>query len=387
MLEWTNRILHNATPAQRCLIVICLTEPFYLLYMLLHGVALSFAPIRADIRVDVLTGLQSLIGVVVLSFVIAALWLWPRRQSDLPMPRMYVFFACGSTLPYLAETIVLGNFTSPSNLVIIGNVAVGLLLLDTRAVIIAFVMAMVILTLNDALVLAGMMPYAPLFLPGAFEQGMPDIWWSCARNFILFLSIVVYSVLAVVFFNQFDAQRKTLRKLSNTDVLTGLANRRYFMERLEAASGSRQCDGGYCIAIIDADHFKRVNDTYGHPVGDDVLNKIATLLAQGMPTEKEVVARLGGEEFGVLLPQTELPKAVAILERIAEVLRGYFFMAGDQRFQVTLSLGVVECDRHRPEDALRLADANLYQAKAGGRNRIVASRAVQVNRESFCRLA
>lgn len=385
MLAWTDKVLQDATPAQRCLIVIFMTVPFYLVYILMHALALVVPEVRVGLSVPVVWTLIGIMAVVSVIFLLMAVWIWPRRRGKEPQPVLYAWVACLSSVPFIAVSVSQGIFSSPSNLVIIGNVAVGLLLLDARAVVIGFSMAVLIMGIYDLLVMGDVLPYAPLFLPAAFPGGSPYTGWAIIRDMILVISIVSYSVLAVVFFNQFESQRRTLRRLSNTDALTGLANRRFFMARLEACC--RESDQPFCLAIIDADHFKRINDTYGHAMGDEVLCALAEALQRGLSADGCTVARLGGEEFGVLLERMPLERAVTLLEALAVEIRQLRFEADAARFGVTLSMGVVACQGRNPEECLRLADLNLYHAKHGGRDRIIASPAVQEAHESLHRLA
>lgn len=385
MLAWTDKVLQDATPAQRCLIVIFMTVPFYLVYILMHALALVVPEVRVGLSVPVVWTLIGIMAVVSVIFLLMAVWIWPRRRGKEPQPVLYAWVACLSSVPFIAVSVSQGIFSSPSNLVIIGNVAVGLLLLDARAVVIGFSMAVLIMGIYDLLVMGDVLPYAPLFLPAAFPGGSPYTGWAIIRDMILVISIVSYSVLAVVFFNQFESQRRTLRRLSNTDALTGLANRRFFMARLEACC--RESDQPFCLAIIDADHFKRINDTYGHATGDEVLCALAEALERSLSAEGSTVARLGGEEFGVLLERMPLERAVTLLEALAVQIRQLRFEADAASFGVTLSMGVVACQGRNPEECLRLADLNLYHAKHGGRDRIIASPAAQEAHESLHRLA
>ena len=152
-----------------------------------------------------------------------------------------------------------------------------------------------------------------------------------------------------------------LVRLATTDMLTGLYNRRAFMQRLEAALAK---GGPLSVLLGDVDHFKRVNDTLGHAAGDAVLVRIAeTLLAAAR--REDTVARFGGEEFVVLLPGAKLDEAADIAER----LRG----AVASNARATMSIGAAAFDARCTEtiDAvLARADAAVYRAKAAGRNRV-----------------
>ncbi len=161
-----------------------------------------------------------------------------------------------------------------------------------------------------------------------------------------------------------------LERQSREDALTGLLNRRHFDECLRAELARARHHHPLCIAMVDIDHFKAINDGGGHALGDLVLQRIGTLL-RGHFRGSDVVARIGGEEFGILLPETPLAGAGASLEQLRLRLEegaGADWPAG---LRVTLSAGVASLVDGDDEDALlRRADGLLYAAKRGGRNRV-----------------
>ena len=163
---------------------------------------------------------------------------------------------------------------------------------------------------------------------------------------------------------------KTISHQAATDDLTELYNRRYFNECLTAAlSAARRHTFPLSMIMIDLDHFKSVNDTYGHSTGDVILKKFSDLLREIIRTE-DVAARWGGEEFIVLLPHTASDAAAALAERI----RAAFEQQSDGAIKIGLSasFGVVQSLESDDADTLiRRADAALYQAKREGRNRVV----------------
>ncbi len=163
--------------------------------------------------------------------------------------------------------------------------------------------------------------------------------------------------------------RDQLATLAGTDDLTGLPNRRTFTERLAAEiERARADDTPVSLVMLDIDHFKRVNDTYGHPAGDRVLMGVAAQLFANV-RDTEVVARVGGEEFAWILPETDGVGAVVAAERLRRHIAHVTF---DGVGTVTVSMGVCELgDARTPSDLLRLADAALYEAKESGRDRVV----------------
>ncbi|MFP2932058.1 diguanylate cyclase [Pyxidicoccus sp. 3LG] len=168
------------------------------------------------------------------------------------------------------------------------------------------------------------------------------------------------------------AQVGELQRLSATDGLTGVHNHRHFQERLrEEFRRAQRYDDALSLILLDLDHFKDVNDQYGHAAGDGVLREVAGALQRGV-RETDLVARYGGEEFAVLLPRTHLTGALTVAERVRRELRA-LRLGVDGALRVTASLGVSSFP-HRtvlsPEQLLLTADEALYQAKHEGRDRI-----------------
>ncbi|MEK7306098.1 MAG: diguanylate cyclase [Nitrospirota bacterium] len=169
---------------------------------------------------------------------------------------------------------------------------------------------------------------------------------------------------------------KKLEELSVTDGLTGLHNRRYFIERL-GSEFSRSKRYKLCISLllVDLDYFKSINDTYGHQKGDDVLIKVADIIKQNCRVH-DILARFGGEEFIISLCQTGPEGALIVAERIRKAVEEYqFIYPGAPDFNTTISAGIssypdIKIDNI--DDLIRIADASLYEAKRQGRNRIVS---------------
>ncbi|HET6922834.1 MAG TPA: sensor domain-containing diguanylate cyclase, partial [Anaeromyxobacteraceae bacterium] len=164
-------------------------------------------------------------------------------------------------------------------------------------------------------------------------------------------------------------------KLATTDGLTGLANHRTFQARLdEHLLASRRYGKRLALILCDVDHFKSVNDTYGHPVGDQVLRGMARAL-QKEARATDLVARYGGEEFAVIMPETDSAGGRVIAERIREKVGALAFATELGQLRVTISLGLATFpdDGRRKAELVELADACLYQAKRSGRNRTVTA--------------
>lgn len=174
-----------------------------------------------------------------------------------------------------------------------------------------------------------------------------------------------------------------MERMATTDGLTGLTNHRQFQLVFEHAIARAERYGRKLSLILtDIDHFKSVNDTYGHPVGDIVLKRVAAMLASAA-RRTDIVARYGGEEFAVLMEETDREGAVQIAERIRKTVEAEMFKTETGTFKTTLSLGVATF----PEDATQkarfaeAADQALYTAKRSGRNRVVTFRSMSSRRE------
>jgi two-component system cell cycle response regulator len=169
-----------------------------------------------------------------------------------------------------------------------------------------------------------------------------------------------------------------LNQAANTDPMTKCFNKGYFLEAMEAEfKRAKALSTPLSLIFFDLDHFKKVNDTYGHDGGDYVLKEFSNLVRSlGLIQQKDIFARYGGEEFCLLLPSVVLQDA----EKTAEILRGkiqgHSFNYEGQRIPVTSSLGVSElrAEMENASDLIKSADKALYESKQGGRNRVTVSR-------------
>jgi diguanylate cyclase (GGDEF)-like protein len=167
-------------------------------------------------------------------------------------------------------------------------------------------------------------------------------------------------------------QAEALELLATTDAMTGLANRRQFF-KLAAVEWSRaeRYQRPLALLMMDIDLFKSVNDTYGHLAGDEVIKAVAKSLIKHK-RGSDVAARMGGEEFALLLPEASAEAAVAAGERLRKLVAEQIIVVEGKRIPVTISIGASACaaDMRTVEDLLNEADIALYAAKRGGRNRV-----------------
>lgn len=172
---------------------------------------------------------------------------------------------------------------------------------------------------------------------------------------------------------ELEASQAALAELATTDPLTKLKNRRLFYSQAEQnLMACRRYSKDMSLLLIDIDHFKKVNDTFGHHVGDEVLVKVASLISK-MVRAIDMVARFGGEEFAVLLPETNRLGAAVLAERIRAAIERESIAAEGRNIHVTASIGVTTLAADEVEfidQLLGVADRRLYLAKNNGRNRI-----------------
>ncbi len=164
------------------------------------------------------------------------------------------------------------------------------------------------------------------------------------------------------------------RRLATTDELTGLYNRRYFMDKLAEQKALSERDGSdFVLCYCDLDHFKSINDTFGHHTGDIVLQKFSEILKSSI-REIDFVARFGGEEFVCLLVNSDIEQAIKITERIRKSIADYNFSDIAPSLQSTVSIGIANFKQYNTiQETIMTADHRMYRAKNMGRNKVIYS--------------
>ncbi|KRB01203.1 hypothetical protein ASD83_06690 [Devosia sp. Root685] len=242
----------------------------------------------------------------------------------------------------------------------------------------AFIWCSTLFSPRIALVLSGLAAMWVLFavpvgLIPLYVDNVPlDSPWDLA-SFRMGIASLALGSLAMVMLNAFwQEAHDEIEHRANHDFLTGLLNRRQFNATAEA-SLVRQRDGTPNVALaVDVDHFKSINDTHGHPLGDHVLQVVAGLLTAGL-RKGDILGRLGGEEFAIILPGAGIEEGTRVAERIREAIAAETLRHGEVAIATSVSIGLVEfqAPANLPR-MLSLADEALYEAKNAGRNRVVA---------------
>jgi len=208
----------------------------------------------------------------------------------------------------------------------------------------------------------------------AFVAGAND-FIAKTSDHVEFLARVRAHVKLAQTIQELEQSRRYLKEQADTDPLTKLANRRsFFTASSSSLAQMKRQNEHFSIIIMDIDHFKRINDTYGHQAGDVVLQQLAMVLSTAL-REGDILARIGGEEFVVASPYTNRLAAIVLSERLRKAIESSEFMHGENRIPVTISLGIASMTKSDDDidKLLAVADSRLYLAKQKGRNRICAS--------------
>lgn len=209
----------------------------------------------------------------------------------------------------------------------------------------------------------------------AFIAGANDFVPKKFDKVELLARVRVHQKLALTI-NELEASRQNLKQQADRDELTGLLNRRSFFSKVRDLQALMQRHSEeISVLMLDLDHFKQINDTYGHQAGDYVLKETATIFSEKV-RDGDLLARIGGEEFIIAAPYAGLMAALVLGERIRKAVEGHQFRFNGQDITVTVSIGISNAEGHRPsalDDTITQADRRLYIAKNKGRNRVCAS--------------
>ncbi len=166
-----------------------------------------------------------------------------------------------------------------------------------------------------------------------------------------------------------NAYHEEIYRLTTVDGLTQVFNRRYFLEQLDReVSRSKRYRRELSLIMFDIDHFKQINDTYGHPAGDYVLKQLATVI-KGKIRREDILARYGGEEFAIVLPEIDGANALQFADKVRKLVEKAPFKFEDTKISVTVSVGVGTClDSDDAANLIKRTDEKLYEAKGAGRN-------------------
>lgn len=360
--------LHNWTLNRKVLLIYGALFSYSVLYALYHQWLIAIeSPFVAPVYSRIMVHEQfMLMGLTLLLMGISYAL---RRAERWQMPLAY-----GAMLFYSSSLIFqayqVGLFTFPVGVVLAAGPMFTFTFMPFRVVYGATAAAVVTLLVVCTLVSLGHLPNAPLY--------RPEFWISPQARPLMFGSLAYFALPHLLtLMGLFDLTLRTrerreqeIQHLSVSDGLTGLYNRRHILDCLSRALSERQ-EQGLSVVLLDVDHFKQINDRYGHLVGDAALRQVAQVMTTQIRAG-DWLGRYGGEEFLLVLPHTGLEQALEVAHRHCQALSGTTLEAEGQRLQLSASYGVCSTEQGLQDcdGLLHAADRAMYAAKAQGRNRV-----------------
>jgi diguanylate cyclase (GGDEF)-like protein len=372
--NWQHKLAHiqEWSMVERGFVPVAVLALFYIQYMV-WCLFEYLQPIESRIvHVQMLPlkiGMDSAIVIGALALLVLGLRLRHTRPDDVWYQHLTAnFFG----LSLCVGGYMTGTLTFAAGVELMGAPLVGFIFMERQVVFGAFAVSFAtVLGLNLASAY-GVLPYAPLMI--APNDPATALMWTNVHFFFAAPHLLVSIVLMTLVIGRWRQREAEIHALGLTDALTGLHNRRSILDLVDKeVARTRRHGPPLAVALLDLDHFKRINDTWGHPMGDRVLKEAANVLAAQI-RQTDAVGRFGGEEFLLLLPDTTCEGAIRSVERCREHLAALSIAdEHGQRVPVTGSFGIACNQGHYDLDAgllIRLADEALYRAKARGRNRL-----------------
>jgi len=253
-----------------------------------------------------------------------------------------------------------------------------MLLFPRQTIFIAFAIGLALVGVIIILTVNGTIPYAPIISEPGTEH--TNLAWLLVVSGLVVPHIVMLLSTSLASINRWQEREEKVRYLSSTDVLTQVSNRRHLMEQFEVElSRARRDNTPLAILMVDLDHFKAINDNYGHQVGDIALHTSASLLKDAI-RNTDLLGRYGGEEFCIVLPGADLDAALRTAERCRSNIESADIRADESQLKLTASFGLVSVSAQKINEIyvqldslLKQADTALYKAKDQGRNQVVSS--------------
>ena len=364
-----------------------------------HEPLINWNMLKKCILLLILASLISLFGIIWDSFVLLNPFTW--QWVNLPLVRsklwtnvimLFVFLSLimpcfiykdkswvQEIIPILSVQVVtvllchigylIGSFSPATMVAYVSVVGVGLVLFDRKMIYCALVPATIALLFCNFLSMYGVLQYAPIFKLEVLNQAQMHPFWVGSMFFFLLPILIACLLLFESLLKQWRIRETAIQVLSLLDPLTNVMNRRSISNHLERLH--QQPNQLYSIVLLDLDHFKNINDHFGHSVGDQVLVNVAKCLANNL-RDRDMIGRFGGEEFILLLPNTTPAQAQNVAERCRLAIGELKFTSEDhQEFSISASFGISSTlSADEPHSIISQADQALYAVKASGRNQV-----------------
>lgn len=364
-----------------------------------HEPLINWNMLKKCILLLILASLISLFGIIWDSFVLLNPFTW--QWVNLPLVRsklwtnvimLFVFLSLimpcfiykdkswvQEIIPILSVQVVtvllchigylIGSFSPATMVAYVSVVGVGLVLFDRKMIYCALVPATIALLFCNFLSMYGVLQYAPIFKLEVLNQAQMHPFWVGSMFFFLLPILIACLLLFESLLKQWRIRETAIQVLSLLDPLTNVMNRRSISNHLERLH--QQPNQLYSIVLLDLDHFKNINDQFGHSMGDQVLIQVTRCLANNV-RDQDVIGRFGGEEFILLLPNTTPAQAQNVAERCRLAIGELKFTSEDhQEFSISASFGISSTlSADEPHLIISQADQALYAVKASGRNQV-----------------
>jgi diguanylate cyclase (GGDEF)-like protein len=364
-----------------------------------HEPLINWNMLKKCILLLILASLISLFGIIWDSFVLLNPFTW--QWVNLPLVRsklwtnvimLFVFLSLiipcfiykdkswvQEIIPILSVQVVtvllchigylIGSFSPATMVAYVSVVGVGLVLFDRKMIYCALVPATIALLFCNFLSMYGVLQYAPIFKLEVLNQAQMHPFWVGSMFFFLLPILIACLLLFESLLKQWRIRETAIQVLSLLDPLTNVMNRRSISNHLERLH--QQPNQLYSIVLLDLDHFKNINDQFGHSMGDQVLIQVTRCLANNV-RDQDVIGRFGGEEFILLLPNTTPAQAQNVAERCRLAIGELKFTSEDhQEFSISASFGISSTlSADESHLIISQADQALYAVKASGRNQV-----------------
>ncbi|MCK5874825.1 MAG: GGDEF domain-containing protein [Alcanivoracaceae bacterium] len=366
----------NASEARRSAMVCWIVAPVFALLGMWALASHFLAPQQDVFRQEMM------LPVAGYAFACITLWLglglWGLRldQRQTHSPGYTAVTLWAYALTSVSACYLIGTLNVVTGLVMMGAPMLGLILFTIRQVLVVFVAGLLMMLTLSLLSALQMIPYAPILKPEQAASAHLSLYWTLCLMLAGGFYVIYQTIIMSAMVRAWHSREHDIRTLSQTDALTGVANRRHILELLdEVLDSNRGADNPVAVLMVDIDHFKRINDDHGHLVGDRALTAAAAALRDCL-RQGDMIGRYGGEEFLIVLPGTRIAHALDIAERCRQAIGALAIDTNGSSLPLTASVGLAcrsRSDIENSDHVIHLADEAMYEAKKNGRNRVVAA--------------
>lgn len=378
MIGKIHKLLTLSDLAKGCMILAAIL-PFYLYYVGWSLYVLQQSPPPSFIYVDLLPHLVPQFIAMAAINVLLLGWAALINLKSWDCQRAFMLTSLTITVMSLSYSgYLVGALSIASGIVLMSAATLGLMLIDFKVVIVEFSISVCFLFGASIASALGYVEYSPIFVGGPTGGEHPEMFWVMSMILFSLPFIMMFFTVSTVLVRQWKAYDEEILKKASIDPLTQLNNRGFVMDSFqrELAQYKRSEHAELSCIILDLDHFKQVNDSYGHQLGDDVLVAAAQALKLSV-REYDIVGRYGGEEFLIVLPQTGLDTAVVVAERCRQNIQDLNIpVDGGETLKVSASFGVAALSKSHDASIstlVKAADTALYKAKDQGRNCVIST--------------